>query len=76
MGKKGGGDATTDYVQSPEAREIMQLLTPTIERIGMAGQYGGVIPEGMTYGAGGPGGVGGDTGGGRRPGRRKQTKEN
>lgn len=67
MGKKGGGDSTTEYVQSPEAREVMNLMMPTIERIGMAGQYGGVVPEGATYGGfGADDGAGvGTTGGGK-----------
>jgi len=61
--KGGGGGGSTEYVQSPEARQVMQLLMPTIQRMGVAGQYGGVIPEGTPMGGGFPAGVGGKGGG-------------
>jgi len=42
---KGGGKgrSSTEYVQSPEAREIMEAMMPTIRRIGMAGETGGQL---------------------------------
>lgn len=70
MSKKGGGGggSSTEYVQSPEARQAMSLMMPAIERIGLAGQYGGYVPEGMTatpmasYGSGKTGFGGGSPG--------------
>lgn len=40
---KKSGDGGTSYVQSPEARQVMNLLMPTVKRIGQAGQAGGTL---------------------------------
>lgn len=45
------GDVETETVQSPEAREALQAIMPALYRIGLAGQFGGVIPEGQFYGS-------------------------
>ncbi len=56
--KKGGGSSSTEYVQSPEARQIMNMFMPTIQRIAQAGAPGapGYVPGGGTLGGGGKGG--------------------
>lgn len=42
--KKGGGGGSTEYVQSPEARQIMEMMMPTIQRIAQAGAPGAPTP--------------------------------
>lgn len=42
-GGGGGGGTSTEYVQSPEAREAMQMMLPSIRRLGEAGAAGGQL---------------------------------
>jgi len=58
--KGGGGESKTDYVQSPEARQIMNMFMPSIQRIAQAGAPG--APTGYGQLPGGYGQAGGVTG--------------
>ena len=65
MGKKGGGGGSdTEYVQSPESRQLMQMFMPTIQRIANAGS-GGSAQAGYNPSVGGTGAGGGGAGGGK-----------
>jgi hypothetical protein len=44
------GGSSTEYVQSPEAREIMEMMMPTVQRIAEAGQLGGTLWDIPSYG--------------------------